>query len=179
MVLVVVTVACAVLAGWLRGGRLQHLAALPFSGGVLALVAAAAQALFALAPSAPVGLALTAVSQLALLAFLWRNRFLAGALLIAAGSLMNTIVVLANGAMPVSRQALLAIGRHPAEVQPGRHRLMTETDVLPQLADIVALPLLRTIVSVGDIVLAAGLGLLVVAAMAPPRTARGSRADAA
>lgn len=178
MVLVAVTVPCAVLAGWLRGGRLRHLAALPFRGGALAVIAAAAQALFALAPSSGVALVLTAASQIALLAFLWLNRFLAGALLIATGSLLNTVVVLANGAMPVSREAVLAIGRHPGEVQPGRHRLMTDADVLPQLADIVALPLLRTIVSVGDIVLAAGLGLLVVAAMASPRATR-SRLDAA
>src|SRR5688500_12497767 len=164
MVLVALTVACAVLAGWLRGGRLRHLAALPFSGGFLVLVAAAAQVLFAVAPSPPAAVGLTVLSQGALLTFLWLNRYLAGALLIAIGSLLNTIVVVANGAMPVAGDAMIAIGRHPAEISAGRHRLLTEGDVLPQLADVIALPLLRTIVSVGDIVLAAGLGLLVVAA---------------
>lgn len=172
MVLVALTVACAVLAGWLRGGRLRHLAALPFSGGVLVVVAAVAQVLFALAPSPPAAVVLPVLSQAALLTFLWLNRFLAGALLIAVGSLLNTVVVLANGAMPVSRDAMIAIGRHPAELVAGRHRLLTDGDVLPQLADIVALPLLRTIVSVGDIVLAAGLGLLVVAGMAMPSHGR-------
>lgn len=172
MVLVVLTVACAVLAGWLRGGRLRHLAELPFRGGVLVVVAAAAQILFAVAPSAPAAVVLTVLSQAALLTFLWLNRFLAGALLIALGSLLNTAVVLANGAMPVSRDAMIAIGRNPAELSAGRHRLLTEGDALPQLADVVALPLLRTIVSVGDIVLAAGLGLLVVAAMVRPQVGR-------
>src|SRR5687767_3554824 len=106
MVLVALTVACAVVAGWLRGGRLRHLAALPFSGGVLVLVAAVAQALFAMAPSPPAAVVLTVLSQGALLTFLWLNRLLAGAVLIALGSLLNTVVVLANGAMPVSRDAM-------------------------------------------------------------------------
>ena len=179
MVLVALTVACAVLAGWLRGGRLRHLAALPFRGGALVLVAAVAQVLFALAPSPPAAVVLTVLSQAALLAFLWLNRYLAGALLIALGSLLNTVVVVANGAMPVSREALIALGRHPAELAAGRHRLLEEGDVLPQLADVVALPALRTIVSAGDIVLAAGLGLLVVAAMAAPHTGRHVAADPA
>ena len=179
MVLVALTVACAVLAGWLRGGRLRHLADLPFRGGVLVVGAAAAQVLLVAAPSTPAAVALTALSSAALLTFLWLNRFLAGALLIALGSLANAAVVLANGAMPVSRDAVVAIGRHPAELSAGRHRLLTQDDALPQLADIIALPLLRTIVSVGDIVLAAGLGLLVVAAMTRPQTGRHDAAQTA
>jgi hypothetical protein len=178
MVLVAVTVVCALIAGRVRGGRLRHLAALPFTGGVLVLVAAISQVLFALAPSRVAAIVLTVVSQAALLTFLWLNRYLPGALLIAVGSSLNTVVVLANGAMPVARDAMIAIGRHPAELAAGRHRLLTDTDALPRLADVIALPLLQTIVSVGDIVLAAGLGLLVVSAMATPRPDRSASADA-
>jgi hypothetical protein len=77
-------------------------------------------------------------------------------------------VIAANGAMPVSREAILAVSRHPAEVVPGRHRLLTTQDLLPWLADVIALPPLRTVVSVGDVVLAAGVGLLVMRLMQPP-----------
>lgn len=178
MVLVALTVAAALLVGRLRGGRLRHLAAVSFSGGPLVVIAAAAQFLFALAPSPAAAVALTAASQIALLTFLWWNRYLAGALLIAVGSTLNSAVILANGAMPVSRDAMLAIARHPAEMSGGRHRLLAPTDALPQLADIIGLPVLRTVVSVGDIVLAAGLGLLVVATMAQPRSARVPAVDA-
>ena len=168
MVLVAITVGVAILVGAARGGRLRHLAAVPFRGGVLIVAAAAAQLLHALVHAPAAAVVLTAASQAALLTFLWWNRYLPGVLLVAIGSSLNTTVILANGAMPVSRRAILAIGRHPAEVAEGRHRLLGEGDALAHLADVIALPLLRTVVSVGDIVLAAGLGLLVVACMARP-----------
>ena len=173
MVLVVGTVALALVAGLVRGGRLRYLADAPVRAGVLVAVAAGAQVLHALAPGPVAAVTLTALSEAALLVFLWCNRYLAGALLAALGSGLNTAVILANGAMPVSPDAVLAISRHPAEITAGRHRLLTDTDVLPLLADVIALPWLRTVVSIGDIVLAAGLGLLVVDLMRPrPQHAR-------
>ena len=169
MVLVVLTVAGGLLVGRLRGGRLRHLGDAPLRATWLAVVAAGAQFAFALAPSPTAGVVLTGISQAGLLTFLWCNRFLAGALLVAVGSLLNSIVIAVNGAMPVSRDAMLAISRHPAEVVAGRHRLLTESDPLPWLADVIPLPLLHTVVSVGDVVLAAGIGLLVTDLMQPRR----------
>jgi Family of unknown function (DUF5317) len=162
MILVVLTVAAALLVGRLRGGRFRNLAEAPIRAGAFVGVAALAQFLHALAPGRTAAVALTVVSEAALLAFLWSNRYLAGVLLAALGSLMNTVVIVANGAMPVSADALFTISRHPAEVTPGRHRLLTDGDVLPWLADTIGLPVLRTVVSVGDVVLAAGLALLVM-----------------
>ena len=173
MVLVVLTVAVALVAGLLRGGRLRHLADAPVRAGVLVAVAAGAQVLHALAPGPVAAVVLTGMSEAALLAFLWCNRYLAGTVLAAVGSGLNTAVILANGAMPVSSDAILAISRHPAEITAGRHRLLADSDALPELADVIALPLLRTVVSIGDIVLAAGLGLLVIDLMRPrPEHAR-------
>jgi hypothetical protein len=169
MVLVVLTVVGGLLVGLLRGGRLRHLADAPLRHTWLAVVAAGAQFVFALAPSPGAAVVLTGISQAGLLAFLWSNRLLAGALLVAVGSLLNSIVIIANGAMPVSREALLAITRHPAEIVAGRHRLLTESDALPWLADTIGLPLLRTVVSPGDVVLAAGIGLMVTHLMQPQR----------
>lgn len=166
MVLVLLTVAGAIAVGWLRGGRLRHLAAAPLRASVLVVVAAVAQLLHAFVAQPVAGTALTVASQTALLMFVWLNRWLAGALLIAVGSTLNSIVILANGAMPVAPEALLAIGRHPAEVGDARrHRLLTDSDALPWLADIFGLPLLGTVVSIGDVVLAAGIGMLVTALM--------------
>ncbi len=172
MVLVVLTVAGALVVGWLRGGRLHHLAQAPIRAGAFVGVAALAQVVNALALTGAAAAAVTLVSEAALLWFLWCNRLLAGALLAAIGSALNTAVIVANGAMPVSREAMLAISRHPDEVASGRHRLLTDSDVLPALADVIALPLLRTIVSVGDVVLAAGLALLVMDLMRPQRGVR-------
>lgn len=169
MGLIVVVVGLAVLVGRLAGGRLEHLASTPLRGVLLAGAAAVAQFLHALTPNPAVGVALTLTSQGCLLWFLWLNRYLAGVALVALGSTMNTAVIAANGAMPVTREAIMAVSRQPYEMTSGRHRLLTPDDALPWLADIIPLPLLRTVASVGDVVLAAGIGLLVVQLMRAPR----------
>ncbi|MPZ73211.1 MAG: hypothetical protein GEU74_08265 [Nitriliruptorales bacterium] len=176
MVLIVVTVAAGVIAGWVRGGRVRHIASASIRGGALVVAAALAQAVHAVAPQPQVAVAMTGLSQVALLAFLWLNRFAAGALLVAMGSSLNAAVILANGAMPVSRDAIIAVSRRPYEVM-GRHRLLQPGDAFPWLADVTGLPLLRTVVSVGDVVLAAGAGMLVMWLMRPPRRPATSAAD--
>lgn len=171
MLLVVVTVAAAVVVGRLRGGRFANLATASLRGGLLAVGAAVAQLLHAISPHPMAAVVLTGASQIALLAFLWCNRYVAGAFLAAVGSTMNTAVIMANGAMPVSRDAILLVSRHPEEITGRRHRLLTENDALPWLADVIGLPLLRTVVSVGDVVLAAGIALVVMHLMQQPHVA--------
>jgi hypothetical protein len=68
------------------------------------------------------------------------------------------------------------------EVPPGKHTLLTEDTRLPWLADVWALPPLRSIISAGDVVLAAGLIPLTHRLMTwrSPRDRAGvTRADAA
>ena len=168
MVLIVVTVVLGVVSGLLRGGSVRHLTAASLRGAGLAVAAAVAQVVNAFVPAPAVAVAMTTVSQAALLGFLWLNRYAAGAFLVAVGSTCNAVVIVANGAMPVSREAIMAVARHPYEVM-GRHRLLEPGDALPWLADVIGLPVLRTVVSVGDVLLAAGVGLLVSALMQPPR----------
>ena len=167
MVLIVVTVVLGVVSGLLRDGSLRNVTGWSIRAGGLAVAAAVAQAIHAFAPAPAVAVTTTVISQAALLAFLWCNRYVAGAFLIAAGSTANAAVIVANGAMPVSREAILAVARHPYEVM-GRHRLLEPGDALPWLADVIGLPVLRTVVSVGDVLLAAGVGLLVSALLQPP-----------
>lgn len=170
--LLVVIVGLAVVAGRLAGGRLEHLTSVQLRGVLLVAAAAVAQLLHGLSPDPTLGVGLTLASQASLLLFLWLNRYLAGVALVALGSLLNTTVIVANGAMPVAREAILAVSRNPHEVASGRHRLLTDADALPWLTDVIPLPLLRTVVSVGDVILAAGVGLLVVRLMRPPRQRR-------
>jgi UDP-N-acetylmuramyl pentapeptide phosphotransferase/UDP-N-acetylglucosamine-1-phosphate transferase len=168
-VLIAATVLLGVVSGWLRGGSLRHLTSWSIRAGGLAVAAAVAQAVHAFVPAPAVAVTTTVLSQCALLGFLWFNRYVAGAFLVAVGSTLNAAVILANGAMPVSREAIMAVARHPYEVV-GRHRLLETGDPLPWLADIIGLPVLRTVVSIGDVVLAAGIGVLVSALMqTPPR----------
>jgi hypothetical protein len=82
------------------------------------------------------------------------NRALPGALLIGLGSFLNTIVTLANAGMPVDLGALAASGK-PAPSD-GLHVLIGPETRLPFLADVLLVPLLNNIYSVGDVLLAIG-----------------------
>ena len=180
MLLVGVTLIVAVVVGLLRGGSLHQLSQTPLRSGWLAVGAAGVQLASGLIGGPPtVGVLLTLVSQALLLAFLWRNRLLPGAVLVAIGSTCNAAVIAANGAMPVSREAILKVARHPLELTGGRHRILEPGDALPWLADIIGLPALRTVVSVGDVVMAAGVGLIMVHLLQPPRRRPPSERSAA
>jgi hypothetical protein len=85
------------------------------------------------------------------------NWHLPGMRLVTIGLGLNALVIGANGAMPVDPDAILALGIDGATVPPGKHTLLDDQTRLPWLADIWPLPPLRSIISVGDVVLAAGL----------------------
>jgi len=82
------------------------------------------------------------------------NRALPGALLIAAGSLLNAGVILINGGMPIDPGALAASGK-PAPAD-GLHVILGSQTRLPFLADVLLAPVINNIYSVGDVVLAIG-----------------------
>ena len=166
--LVVVVLAAALVLGWLTGGSLARLGSLPLRS--LGLVAAALVAQLAGTlvggPAHPLGLATSAAL---VVAFLVRNRGVRGTGLVALGLLANALVVVANGAMPVSQQAADRAGVDVLEVLVGdrRHELEGPDTRLRALGDVVPvpLPLRPEVVSAGDVLVAAGLGQLVVVGM--------------
>ncbi len=82
------------------------------------------------------------------------NRSLAGAWLIALGSLLNTVVTLANAGMPIDPGALAASGKPgPSD---GLHVILGPESRLPVLADVLLVPVINNIYSVGDVALAIG-----------------------
>lgn len=154
----------AVLASYLRGGRLSRLAASPLRWSWLLFVGLGLQAGVDLVAAAGLladtqlaGTVSLLVSQALVAVWIVRNRYLPGMLLIATGLAMNVAVVAANGAMPVDPAAIDALGLEGARVPIGRHTLLTDATHLTWLADIWALPWLRSIISPGDVVLAIGL----------------------
>ena len=154
----------AVAVSYLRGGRLRriadarlHLPWLLFAGLALQIGVDVAAGRGVLADASAAGLALLVLSQVLVVAWLVINRHLPGVGLVAAGLAMNAAVIAANGAMPVDPEAMRALGLGELEVPPGKHTLLTDGTRLPWLADILPLPPLRSIISVGDIVIAAGL----------------------
>jgi hypothetical protein len=82
------------------------------------------------------------------------NRALPGAWLIGLGSLLNALVTIANAGMPVDPAALAASGKPtPSD---GLHVILGPDTRLSFLADVLLVPLVNNIYSLGDVVLAIG-----------------------
>jgi Family of unknown function (DUF5317) len=82
------------------------------------------------------------------------NRAVPGAWLIGLGSLLNAFVTLINGGMPVDPAAIAAAGKSvPSD---GLHVLLGPETRLPFLADVLLVPIVNNIYSVGDVLLAVG-----------------------
>lgn len=167
MALVLVVLAVAGAVGVALGGRLRGLAVRSPGLAVAALLVQLAGAL-ALAPVA------LAVSALLVALLLLRNRGLRGTGLVALGLLANALVVGANGVMPVSADAALR-ARVAVPVGDGRHEPADAHTRLRVLADVVPVPLpvAPSVVSAGDLAVAAGLGQLLLVGLL-----RGRRAPA-
>jgi hypothetical protein len=88
--------------------------------------------------------------------------------LIALGWSMNVLAIAPHGAMPVSPTALAAVGAPASfDVETGnlsKHVLADSTSALRWLGDTIPVPPLRTVISLGDIALAAGIVLLLSSA---------------
>jgi hypothetical protein len=118
-----------------------------------------------------------------LLAVMIANRRVVGIPIIAAGLVLNALVIASNGGlMPQSPQTIHV--KHPDETfLPGQHPRHTKDVVLPReatrlwwLSDVLVTPEglpVRTVVSVGDVILAAGLVWCVQGLMQRRRRAPG------
>lgn len=109
----------------------------------------------ALAPALPpVGLAMYEFAIVGTIAVAVANWRLPGAVLILLGGVLNLIVVFANGGMPVDVAALAAAGA--ADPTDALHLIAGDSTLARPLADVIPLPLFRSVYSVGDLSIAAG-----------------------
>jgi Family of unknown function (DUF5317) len=138
--------------GLASGGNWRNLAKVNLTlspalvAGVIARVAAPFLGEVALAASI-VGLVLVGVVALV-------NRALPGSWLIGLGALLNSFVTLVNGGMPVDPGGLILSGKaSPAD---GLHVVLGPDTRLPFLADVLLVPVINNLYSVGDVVLALG-----------------------
>lgn len=165
------------VVGRLRGLRLHRFGAVGLRHPWLALAGAAAQ-LAGLALPSGYGVAL-AVSAALVLAFVAANRTVPGLLLVGAGLAANAVVVAANGQMPVSAAAARSAGVSVAGLAGDpRHTGATPATRLRALGDVVPVPLPvgAAVLSPGDVLVAAGLGLFgasVLVARGPRRSGAG------
>ena len=166
MLLVLLVMVLAAGAAVATGGRFGRLAGTTLTGVHWLAAAAIGQLLGSLfgGTAYPVGLIGSAVC---IAVFLRMNLRHPGVGLLALGFFSNAVVVALNGAMPVSLDALARAGVSGAVVTDPRHEISGAGTRLPWLGDVVpvALPGLGQAISPGDVLIAAGAGLLLYALM--------------
>lgn len=173
-----------VVAGLAAGGRIANLVSVQLRYGLLILIALVirygTQGLIEQGvgivdqlrlPLLSLGFGLLAVT-------LWLNRSQAGLLVAMTGVLANGVAIAVNGGwMPVYVPAIAVAGLSPSDFSPTLHTALPETLGLEfilrggPLGDILPLPvpILANVVSVGDLLLAAGIAWFLFSAIASGR----------
>lgn len=178
MIITLIVAVLAAGAGVLRGGSLRALADTRFRWVALLLTGLAVQIFYDI--WRPEGLSergallVVLASRAAVAGFLLVNWRLPGLMLAGTGLALNVVAIAANGAMPVWDRAVDAAGLiAPTDEEFGiTHEPLTDDTVLPWITDVVPIPILETVISVGDVLLAAGIGWLVFARTTSEKRAR-------
>ena len=161
MTWVVVVLVLSAGVGAARGGRLSNLGDVDTRAWWLLIVGLGLQlaATFIPGSSRPLAVALLLASYLAILAMVWINRNEPGMWIAGIGLFMNFIVIALNGGMPVLPASAELAGLGSDLTLSGRHVLLDTSTVAPFLGDIIPLP--GTVISLGDVFLAIGLGVFI------------------
>lgn len=169
MSLVVVALAAGVLVGWIRGGRIRHVAGVRLRSADLRLRSvslllggAACELVASRWGAGAAGSALLIVGYLLLIGFALRNVTVTGMVLVAFGLIANLAVIAVDGGMPVR-------GVPAGAVYGPRHHGVRPGDHLVGLADWVRLGPGGETVSPGDLLLALGVATVAAGLMRPPR----------
>jgi hypothetical protein len=183
MIGLVIAVLVGLLVGFARRGSLANLSKAKLRAVPLVFIGVLLQVGSTLAERQNLSwlpLALVLVSFACVFAFAALNWHLSGMTLVAIGALMNFVVISVNGGMPVSLDALAEAGLgNPFTgngVTKGAHHALTASSRLTFLADKIPLKIGSNVVSIGDIVIWAGLLVIVQQLMVgrPGRRRRGA-----
>jgi hypothetical protein len=170
VILVLIVIGLAIGVGFIAGGSLRpfervnvHWWGVALAGLVLQGVSLTGDIGHAAALAILVG------SYGLLLAFAAVNRRLPASWLVMAGLVLNILVIGVNDGMPVSAGALDTAGAR-AEGLLGagtaKHHLMGPSDSLTALGDVIGIPApVGAVISIGDVLLYAGVAILIVAIM--------------
>ena len=178
MILTLALAAAAAVLALLRGGSLDRLAETKFRAVWAVVVSLGVQLAFDtwspewLTESG--ALAVLLGSNVILGAFLLANFRLPGMILAGIGTALNIVVISANGAMPVADPTVVDKVYEKGVDYGLKHEELTDDTVLPWLADVVPIPRIGLLLSIGDVVIALGIARLVYVRTAPPRAGRHS-----
>lgn len=184
MSIAVILLALGLLAGLARGGKLANIGKLHFHYPVLVFVGLGIQigAEVLAATSVPEmrddgrGLIILVSSFALLLTFVLLNIRMPGMPVIALGLGLNLLVISLNSGMPVSLDAARTLGISFANYLDSaiKHVRLDSGTLLPLLGDIIPIPIINNIISIGDVVLGIGVFLLVERAVRyQPRRLKG------
>jgi hypothetical protein len=159
MAWVVFVLLISIVVGAARGGRLHNLLDVEARAWWLLIVGLGMQAIAVLLPasSSSIAVPLLLASYLPILMMVAINRNAPGMWIAGIGILMNSIVIALNAGMPVLPASVEIAGGDPTAALGGRHVLLDQATRLPFLGDIIPLP--GTVISMGDVFLAIGLGV--------------------
>ena len=168
-----------IAAGLLAGGRPSDAASATFRlwpALVAGIVLQAVPELLGVAGAA--ALVPVACSYLALATFAAANLRIVGMPIVLVGLLLNAAAIIPNGGMPVRSDALVDAGIVAPEEVPlvdlgSKRHLERDDDVLVGLGDVIPVPALREVLSVGDLVVAAGLAAIAFRLLRPRRARAG------
>ena len=185
VVFILYAVLAGLVIGLVSGGSVGRLGDLRFSWAPLIVVGMVIQLLLfsstvgdALGAAAPV---VYVATNVAVLVAVWKNRSIPGLPLVLVGGAANLLAICANGGyMPVSHDALVAIGRAAREGYVNSR--FVDGAVLGPLTDQFAMPAwlpMANIFSVGDVLIGVGAAIAIVAAMhgRAPMIDRAARPD--
>lgn len=171
------------LAGFALGGRPSGLAALNFRWALLAVAGFATQVVLFAGPVSdrigdagpPIYIASTAMVLAAVVA----NLRIPGMILVALGAAANLAAILANGGyMPMSPAAAAAMGREP--IVGYSNSAVITSPALEPLTDVIVLPAwlpFTNIISIGDLLIGAGIAVVIALAMRSGRRNTGDPTD--
>jgi Family of unknown function (DUF5317) len=164
-------VLAGLVIGLVSGGSPDRLGRLRFRWGVLIALGMLVQvALFSTPLGASIGDAAPVAyiaSNLMVLSAVAVNLAIRGLAIVLAGGLSNLLAIVANqGFMPVSADALIAMGRQPKDGYTNS-ALLDHVNLAP-LTDVFAMPTffpVANVFSIGDVLIGVGAALAIVATM--------------
>jgi hypothetical protein len=162
-----IPVVVGVGAGYAAGGTVRNLAATRFRALWLLWAIATAQLADVIAAARIwvfVGTFAVAIGWLVVNALRWPLALRYGALAAAAGGLLNGVAITANGRMLYSTwsaaRAGLAVG-----LQTARNVAATHSTRLLPIGDVIPVPPLHAVFSIGDVLICLGIAIMIIAAM--------------
>jgi hypothetical protein len=165
--------------GLARGGSLRNLVTARVQWSWLVFVAIALQIFAEFVPRSQsiFAFALVVASYLVVFVFAGKNSPMAGMMFIAVGAAMNFVVILLNRGMPISAYAAARVGYGGARAEQlvlrGKHFINSSGHAhLPWLGDVIPLWRQPTIASAGDLIIWAGIILLLASFVVGPRGRR-------